>query len=191
MATPCLPDYSISMRHVLFTPLIPAFSLAVCLAGCASDMRGKWPSLAPRAGEVTEQTPVTATGACAGCGQDMVAAPPAAATVPQPPPADTEARLAAITAVIAGVEESSAAKARTAVAAISAARRDPARSADAEVERSRYESLFLPLSVEDRRLELLGDDVAGRTGADVVLARIAALQARLAALQDRRTSLPE
>lgn len=172
------------MRRTLFILLI--------LSGCARDMQGKWPSLATRPGEDVPAIPVT--GPCAangaGCGQD-VAAPPVAAPALQPLPADTEARLVSIAAIIAGVEAKAPAQARTAAAAITAARRDPALSGDAEVERSRFEALFMPLSVEDRRLEILSDDVIGRDGVDPVLARIEALRTRLAALQTQRTSLPD
>ncbi|MBC7505361.1 MAG: hypothetical protein H7267_06520, partial [Sandarakinorhabdus sp.] len=109
----------------------------------------------------------------------------------QPLPADVQARLTNIVGIIAGVEAKVPAQARTATAAINAARRDAARSGDAEVERSRYEALFMPLSIEDRQLEVLSDDVVGRDGADAVLAQIADLRARLAALDKQRTALPE
>lgn len=172
------------MRRTLFLLLV--------LSGCARDMQGKWPSLATRSGEDAPAIPVT--GPCAtsgvGCGQDA-APPPVSAPALQPLPADTEARLASITALIAAVEAKAPAQARTATAAITAARRGPALSGDAEVERSRFESLFMPLSVEDRRLEILSDDVIGRDGADPVLARIEALRMRLTTLQTLRTSLPD
>lgn len=163
--------------------------LAVLLAGCSSEMHGKWPSLAARPGEIGSD--VVATGPCAGCGQDV-----AATAVPPPPPealplpADVDARLAEITRTIAAIEAEAPAKARTAGAVIAAAARDPARQGDAEVERSRFESLFMPLSIEERRLDILTDDVTGRDGADQVLARIAALRVRAAALQALRVSLP-
>ena len=164
---------------------------AVIVAGCNSDMQGKWPSLATRPGEASPDLSVPVTGPCAGCGQDMVAPPVAAAPAPAPLPADADARLAATAGIIAGVEAKAPGEARTATAAIGAARRNQALSGDAEVARSRFESLFLPLSIEERRLDVLTDAVAGRDGADPMLTRIADLRARLAALQAMRTSLPD
>jgi hypothetical protein len=163
--------------------------IAVLLAGCSSEMHGKWPSLAARPGEVGSD--VVATGPCAGCGQDVAAtAAPPPPPEARPLPADVDTRLAEITRVIAAIEADAPAQARTASAVIAAAARDPGRQGDAEVERSRFESLFMPLSIEERRLDILGDDVAGRDGADPVLARIEALRARAAALQALRVSLP-
>jgi hypothetical protein len=161
--------------------------IAVLLAGCSSEMHGKWPSLAARPGEIGSD--VVATGPCAGCGQDVAATavPP---PLPEPMPADVDARLADITKAIAAIEAEAPAKARTASAVIAAAARDPARQGDAEVERSRFESLFMPLSIEERRLDILSDDVVGRDGAEAVQGRIAALRARAAALQALRVSLP-
>lgn len=175
------------MRRTLSLLLI----LAAGLGGCASDMKGKWPSLATRPGEVTPDLPGGAAAICARCAPDVVAAPVVVPPAPAPLPADTESRLASIAAVIAGVEAKAPAQARTATAAINAARRNPGLSGDAEVERSRYESLFLPLSLEERRLEVLSDDVAGRDGADAVLVKVEALRMRLDALQRARGSLPD
>lgn len=169
------------MRHILL--------IAVLLAGCSSEMHGKWPSLASRPGEIGADAGAAAR--CAGCGQDVAATavvpPPLEA---RPLPADVDTRIADITKVIVAIESEAPVKARTASAAIAAAARDPARQGDAEVERSRFESLFMPLSIEERRLDILTDDVAGRDGAEPVLARIAALRARAAALQALRVSLP-
>lgn len=176
-----------------FFPFLILAVLGIGLAGCAGDMKDKWPSLAPRAGEVPSGLPMPATGYCAGCGQDVVAGatvPPSPAAL-KPMPADTDARLASIAAVIAGVEAKVPAQARITMAVIAAVHRDPSRSGDAEVERSRYESLFLPLSIEDSRLVVLTDNVVGRNGADAVLAKVIDLRARLAALQQKRTSLPD
>lgn len=171
--------------------LILVLILTASLAGCSHGMQGEWPSLAPRAGETAPEGAVAVTGPCAGCGQDVAVAPALVAPVRQPLPADVQARLTNIVGIIAGVEAKVPAQARTATAAINAARRDAARSGDAEVERSRYEALFMPLSIEDRQLEVLSDDVVGRDGADAVLAQIADLRARLAALDKQRTALPE
>lgn len=164
-----------------FLALFPALLL---LASCASGMQGKWPTLAPRPGEISADG--TALPTCPGCGTDMVAKPPVAVAPPLPLPADVADRLAATTAVIADVEGKAPAQARRARAAIAAAR-----SGDVEVERSRFEALFLPLAVEERRLDVLADDIAGRGGADAVLVRIAELRARLASLETLRGSVGE
>ena len=171
------------------------FPLALLLAGCTSEMHGKWPSLAARPGEIASDATGAATGPCAGCGQDLAAATPSSALAPplpalQPLPADVDARLVESTRMIADIEARAPAQARTATAAIAAARNNPDRQGDAEVERSRFESLFMPLSIEERRLDLLTDDVAGRAGADAVAAQIAALRERIAALQALRVALP-
>jgi hypothetical protein len=175
-----LRDYSNSMRQFIL--------IAVLLAGCSSEMHGKWPSLAARPGEIAGD--VSPTGPCAGCGQDVAAITPPPAPVAMPLPADVDTRLAEVTKVIADIEAKAPAQARTARAAITAARASSDRQGDAEVERSRFEALFMPLSIEERRLDVLTDDVTGRDGADAVLARIAALRARTAALQALRLSLP-
>ena len=173
------------MRGTLFLLLI--------LSGCASDMQGKWPSLATRAGEAAPEVPMPVTGPCAGSGQDMTssAAAPVVVRPPEPLPADAESRLAAVAGVIAAVEAKAPAEARVTRTAIDAARRNPAQSGDAEVARSRFETLFMPLSIEERRLDVLSDDVVGRAGGDAMLKRIAALRVRLAALQALRVSLPD
>jgi hypothetical protein len=151
-------------------------------------MQGKWPSLAARPGEIASD--VVPTGPCAGCGQDVTAVAPPSPPEARPLPADVDARLAGVAKVIADIEAKAPAQARTARAAIVAARSSPDRSGDAEVERSRFEALFMPLSIEERRLDVLTDDVTGRDGADAVLARIAELRARATTLQALRLSLP-
>ena len=165
--------------------LFPALLL---LAGCASDMQGNWPTLAHRPGEIAIDG--TALPTCPGCGADMTARPPPPAA-PLPLPGGTEQRLAATAAVIAEAEAKVPAQARRANAAIAAARLDAGRSGDAEVERSRFENLFLSLTIEDRRLDQLADEVAGRDGSDAVMARIAELRARLVALETARESLAD
>lgn len=179
MATACLRDYSNSMRQLIL--------IALLLAGCSSEMHGKWPSLAARPGEIAGDA--SPTGPCAGCGQDVAAvAPPTPVSMPLP--ADVDTRLAEVTKVIANIEAKAPAQARTARAAIVAAKSSADRQGDAEVERSRFEALFMPLSIEERRLDVLADDVTGRDGADAVLPRIIELRARAAALQSLRLSLP-
>lgn len=181
MATASVHRYSNLVRSPILVLLL--------LGGCASGMEGKWPTLAPRPGEIS------ADGApppvCPGCGTDTPATPPVAVAAPLPLPADVDRRLAAMAAAIAEVEAKAPAQARRAGAAAAAARADAGRSGDAEVERSRFEALFLPLAIEERRLEVLSDDIAGRTGADAVLRHIAELRARLAALDALRGSIGE
>jgi hypothetical protein len=160
--------------------------LLLLLAGCAGNTQGKWPSLAARSGEASADVP-----RCAGCGQDVVAAPAVAPVAIAPLPTDVDARLGNTTQVVSDIEARAPAQARAATAAIVAARGNPERSGAAEVERSRYEALFMPLSIEERRLEVLSDDIAGRDGAAPVLARIAALRDRIAALQQARGALPD
>lgn len=164
--------------------LLPALLL---LAGCAGDMQGKWPTLAPRPGEISADG--TALPTCPGCGADMVPKPAPPVVAPLPLPADVGERLTATTVVITDIEAKAPPQARRADAAIAAARADPGRSGDAEVERSRFEALFLPLAVEERRLDVLADDVAGREGAEGVMTRIASLRARLAAMETLRGSI--
>jgi hypothetical protein len=173
-------DYSNSMRQFIL--------IALLLAGCSSKMHGKWPSLAARPGEIASDA--SPTGPCAGCGQDVTAVTPPPPSVAMPLPADVDTRLAEVTKVIGDIEAKAPAQARTARATIAAAKSSPDRQGDVEVERSRFEALFMPLAIEERRLDVLTDDVTGREGADPVLARIAELRARAAALQTLRLSLP-
>lgn len=167
--------------------------LLLIFAGCAGNSQGEWPSLAPRPGEVARD-PGSSVLACVGCALGATPAPdvalPPPARPPAPLPADVESRLAETTGAIAAVEAKAPAQGRAAAAAIAAAQRNTALSGDAEVERSRFEALFLPLSVEVRRLEVLADNVAGRDGADGVLARIEALRRRIEALEEARVALP-
>ena len=166
------------------------FPLLLILAGCAGNADGKWPSLAARPGELARD-PGSGELACAGCNAGDVL-PVAAVSVPLAPlPADVEARLAETTRTVGEIEAKAPAQGKRAAAAIAAALRSPALSGDAEVERSRFEALFLPSSIEVRRLEVLADDVAGRNGAGAVLVRIEALQRRIEALERLRASLPD
>ena len=157
------------------------------VSACASNTQGEWPTLAPRPGEISADGAAFPT--CPGCGPAAVEKPLAVVAPPPPLPADTDARLGSIVAEIAEVEAKAPAQARRADIAIAAARSDPARSGDAEVERSRFETLFLSLGTVESRLDTLGDEIAGRAGADAAEIRIAALRARLAALQASRGSL--
>jgi hypothetical protein len=171
--------------------LLPLLALLAALSGCAGMNRGEsWPTLAPRAGEVSPLVPRTPLGACAGCGQDLVAAPAAATVAALPPvPADVAARLAGVETAIAAVEAAAPARradwARAAAAAAGKAD-DSDAATEAEVQRSRYEALLLPLGIEERALDVIEDDLTGKADAEAGLARVAALRARIAALDDAR-----
>lgn len=151
---------------------------------------GKWPTLAPRPGEVTPMVPRTPSGACAGCGQDVFAEPAVAEPAPLPqPPADAGARIAAIDSAIASVEAAIPAQRRAADAAVAAARgtaTDSNASTEAEVQLSRLESLYLPLSVQSRALDVLQDDLTGKAGAEALNARVQTLRDRIARLDEGR-----
>ena len=168
--------------------LLPLLALLAALSGCAGMNRGEsWPTLAPRAGEVSPLVPRTPLGACAGCGQDLVAAPAVAALPPVP--VDVAARLAGVETAIAAVEAAAPARradwARAAAAAAGKAD-DSDAATEAEVQRSRYEALLLPLGIEERALDVIEDDLTGKADAEAGLARVAALRARIAALDDAR-----
>jgi hypothetical protein len=168
---------------------LPLLAAVVVLSGCAGLNRGEsWPTLAPRAGEVSPLVPRTPLGACAGCGQDMIAAPPAVAALP-PVPADVAARLARVETAIAAIEAAAPARRADWTRATAAAAGKPADSdaaTEAEVQRSRYESLLLPLGIEERALDTIEDSLTGKADADAGLASVAALRARIAALNDAR-----
>ncbi len=168
---------------------LPLLAAVVALSGCAGLNRGEsWPTLAPRPGEVSPLVPRTPLGACAGCGQDMIAAPPAVAALPSVP-ADVAARLARVETAIAAIEAAAPARRAdwTRAAAAAAGKADDSDAAtEAEVQRSRYESLLLPLGIEERALDSIEDDLTGKAEADAGLASVAALRARIAALTEAR-----
>lgn len=169
---------------------------AMLTAGCSGMQRGAdWPTLAPRPGEISPMVPRTPLGACAGCGQDVFAAPAAPPVAPPtapallPAPADTAARLNAIAAAIAAVETSIPGQRRTADAAIAAAsgKADDSNAAtEAEVQRSRLEALYLPLAVEASALDDVEDAITGKADTAALVARIASLRGRLAKLEADR-----
>ncbi len=170
-------------------PALPLLAVLL-LPGCIGMNRGEsWPTLAPRAGEVSPLVPRTPLGACAGCGQDMIeTAPPAAAPLP-PVPADVAGRLAAADKAIAAIEAAApagrAAWARAEAAAVGQAA-DSNAATEVEVQRSRYESLLLPLAVQERALDTIEDDLTGKADAEAGLASVAALRARIAVLDAAR-----
>lgn len=175
----------------------PGIILIVMLAGCASDDAGEdvaikpgWPSLAPRAGEVSPLVPRVPAGACAGCNSGpAVVVTPALADLPAPVravlPADAEARLASIETAVAAVE---AAWPRALDAARAAVRNAPAgaRDTEADVQASRFEALFQSLGAQDAALAALEPVLAEAEGGDTLNGRAADLRARLDALDDAR-----
>lgn len=173
--------------------LVPMMLLGVLLAGCRGGDRSgaDWPTLAPRAGEVTPMVPRTPLGACPGCGPDLATPAVAAAPAPlPPPPADSAARLDAVATAIAEIEEAYPAQRRTTEAAIKAATRGSIdASGEAEVQRSRLEALLLPLAVQTRTLDDLEDDLAGKAATAALLARIAELRGRIARLEAARDAV--
>lgn len=156
------------------------------LSGCTRGGEDQpWPTLAPRPGEASPLVPRTPVGNCPGCGQDIIAAPVVVAPPPLPPVGvDVAGRIEAVGKAIAEVEAAYPAQLRLTEAAVRAAASGNADAVgEAEVQRSRLESLFLPLAVQARALDAIEDDLAGRAGAAVPLARVEALRGRIAALQ--------
>jgi hypothetical protein len=166
--------------------LLPALALCAALTGCASRSNEKWPTLAPRPGEMSPLVPRTPLGgACAGCGQDPAAVavavvPPA----PEPVPADIAGRIAASDTAIGAIEAAFPAQVQRTQAAIKAAAGGDANaSSEAEVQRSRLEAVFLPLAIEARSLDAIEDDLVGKADAAAARALVAALRARVEALE--------
>ncbi len=151
---------------------------------------GKWPSLAPRAGEISPMVPRTPVARCAGCGDDVFAEPAAPAPIVlPPPPADVPARLDAVEKAVAAVAAQLPAQRRATDAAIARAagqRSDSNAASDAEVERSRLELIYVPLGAQSRALDTIEDDLAGKSAAEPLTARAQALRARIAQLQAER-----
>jgi len=173
---------------MLMRPALLCFGL-LALSGCAGLNRGEsWPTLAPRQGEVSPLVPRTPMGACAGCGQDVFASLPAPAALP-PVPTDVAARLGSVEQAIAAIETAAPAR-RAAWARAEAAATGTAADSDAatemEVQRSRYESLLLPLAIEERALDAIEDDLTGKADPEAGMASVAALRARIAILDTAR-----
>lgn len=172
----------------------PILLLALGIAGCSGMQRtGKWPSLAPRAGEISPLVPRTPLGACAGCGGDVlpVAAVPMASAAA---PADAAARIDAAAAAIAAVANRLPEQRAALLAARRAARGaagDSNAGAAVEIERSRFEALFVPLSVTERDLDGIGDDLIGKADTEALLARVAALRLELGRLEAERLAEPD
>lgn len=171
--------------------MLPRLLILLALAGCTrAGEEAKWPTLAPRPGELSPLVPRTPLGKCPGCENDMIA-PPVTDPAPLPPVgADITGRLGAVDKAIAEVELAYPAQLRTTEAAVTAAATGNANAVgEAEVQRSRLESLFLPLAVQERALNDIEDDVAGKADTAAALARVALLRARLTALQAVRDGI--
>jgi hypothetical protein len=144
-----------------------ALLFVFALGGCATSDDKRWPSLAPRANEVSPLVPRVPLGACATCAPDaspdtnvVFTAPPPLLPAPEPLPLpeDAAARMAAIEAAIADVEGRWPEQRQKAQAAIAAA--SSANTTEAEVQASRYEALFLALGDASAALETLEDSLA-------------------------------
>ncbi len=173
--------------------LLTAFGAAMLLAGCSSLNGGRWPTLAPRPGEISPLVPRTPLGACAGCGQDVFPAQAQAAlpvlSEPRQAPADAGARLDAVEAAITAMEASLATQNTVLDAAIARAAAVPGNedlSVTVEVERSRLQLLQVPLVAQDEALDGLADDLYGVADAAALRARLEVLRARIVALRDGR-----
>ncbi|WP_416906950.1 MAG: hypothetical protein ACMVO5_07755 [Polymorphobacter sp.] len=175
---------------------VPHVLLMMALAGCAGGEARDWPSLAPRAGEVSPLVPRVPLGACVGCGPDAeVAAAEAEAAaadslgvtaLPAPVrpvlPGDMTARLDGIEAGIAAVEAAWPGARTDGLAAIAAAG-GGAVETEAAVQASRFEALFQPLGPEDAALTALEAILGDAEGGAAFAGRVAGLRARLDALE--------
>jgi hypothetical protein len=164
------------MRLPFLLPVLPA----LLLAGCAG-MKGSWPSLAPRAGELGPLAPV------AGSVQPAPAEAPPPAPV-QPLAGDVPARLAAVAATIENV----AASAVPLQAALATARRAAAGTApDAQAQiavtiaESRLVDALAPLASAQSALDDIADamQAAGANADPAAQAQLASLDARITALR--------
>jgi hypothetical protein len=176
------------MRAPAFLMLV---ALVAALPGCASrNASGKWPSLEPRPGEIAPLVPRTPLGACANCGADVFPAAP----VPSPPPpplpapADATVRMNAVAKVLATIEAAYPAQLALAEKASAAATAGGDAEVEAEVQRSRLESIFLPLSAQGQILDGVSDDLIGKADTAPLDARLAELRARIARLEAVRAA---
>ena len=175
------------------------FLVLALLGGCASDDKIVWPSLAPRANEVSPLVPRVPLGACAGCDSGLAAAgmsapgmsaPPAALGMPELPelPADVAGRLVAISSGIAALEGRLPEARAEGRAAVSRARDAEERMAEADVQASRFEALFLGLGELDAELIMLEQGLVVRPEMAALMAEAARLRARLDALEVLRVA---
>ncbi len=171
--------------------LLTALLLGACANGDADEPRERrpgWPSLAPRANEVSPLVPRVPLGRCVGCSPDAPAAPPPLPALAGLPaiteatiPADADQRLGAIEAEIRRVESRWPVLQREARQAIAAAGAE-ARDIEAEAQASRFEALFQPLGEQDAALAGLQAALADAAGGEALASPAAALRARLAEL---------
>ncbi len=159
-------------------------------AGCAGNNDGNpWPTLAPRAGEISPLVPRTPLGACATCGPDGAPVTVAEAAPPPPPPpaapTDAASRLAVSEAVIVDIEARWPEQRKAGLAALAATAGAAAEDAAAEreVQLSRLEAIFLPLGSEEVALDELEEALLGTTGSEPLLRRLAELRTRIDRLQ--------
>jgi hypothetical protein len=164
--------------------LLLLVALAATLPACSHDGE-KWPSLAPRPGEIAPLVPRTPLGACAGCGADVAAAAAAAEPPPpalQPVPADVATRLDAVASTLATIAADYPAQLAITNKAVTAASAGGDAAIEAEVQRSRLEAIFLPLSAQGQALDGISDDLIGKADAEPYVARVTALRAEIARL---------
>ena len=161
-------------------PLPAAPLLLLLLAGCVSAGEGRWPTLAKRAAERDSGGPV-----CARCNSAAVVTPvPVPPPVPLPPGID--AGLAAIERDLTAAEAALPGRVEALRRAQAAARdRDETDdvSVEAEVQRTRFEAVLMPLGDWEDQLATLTETIAGAADAGAVAARIGALQDRINALR--------
>jgi hypothetical protein len=174
--------------------------LAGMLAGCGAQ-GSNWPTLAPRAGEVTTMVPRNVAGAgpnSGGCASADCAPPPTAAApaaaiampppVPVPDQAAAQAELARIAAEIATVA-TAAGPARSAAAnarqAASGSADDSAAASRAAAAESALSAALTPLAGAAFRLQALDLATANAPERSTYSDQIAALARRIAQLQDQ------
>jgi hypothetical protein len=171
--------------------LLTLVAVAAALQGCASsNASGKWPSLEPRPGEIAPLVPRTPLGACANCGADVFAAPPTPPPPPppQPAPADVASRIDIVAKVIAKIEADYPAQLALTEKAVAAGRAGGDAEVEAEVQRSRLEAIFLPLSAQGQILDGVSDDLIGKADTAALQVRIADLRTRIARLEAVRAA---
>jgi hypothetical protein len=172
----------------------PVFLALMLFAGCAGGDKGAWPSLAPRSNEVSPLVPRVPLGACAGCDSGTASswtpAPPVLLGAPELPPlpADLSGRLAALSTALAEVEGRWPEARTAAQAAVARAVDAEDRVSEAEVQASRFEALFLGLGEVDAELMLIEEALALRPELAGEADAVAALRARLEALEEVRLS---
>lgn len=179
--------------RLCLSPLI----LAVVLTGCAS--RGsEWPSLAPRAGEVSPMVPRNVPGLqpCANATGDARcdAAPASAAAPLMPPPApppalaDVLATLDRLERVLTAVEQA-AGPARAALqraqAAAAGSSPDSAAANGVVMAQAALDSALQPLQAAAFQVAALDEATAASPDRASYAGRIAALASRVALLDDQ------